>query len=413
MGTQQELKKNFEGEIRRTVSPFAFPTVRTFADGQREKDNLQYRENLTYWRNGSPELYRKERQIAEIVGATKEYVFLTTSGMSALTTATELTAPTRGDVVVYTNESYKTSQLYFRNILPGREVRTISAEPGSIEDIEEKLKTASSKTQEGKVKAIVMETLVNSPKMPVLDLERFLKLPILRELKSTVIILDNTVATNSIIPLAAFMRQFPELKIIGVESATKSYLLNQDNEGIIFTADSNLAENFNMYRKIYGVVPGPSLIETTVLPTPEQFDWENRTIARNTLTVAKACASAKGAGITYDVNHPGLDSHPQNYLVRKISSDGAIVPVGYIVPRAPGLTAEHIAKVLEQKGLTGLYEDGKPIGITESWGFINTAISFTLPETSYSNYLRFAGGLEEPEKAQKTANAFKEALSSL
>lgn len=420
MRTQQEAGKTFQGEQRRMSSPFAFPTVDAFVEGQEEKYRSQYRESSTYWRNGFPNLNKTERQIAELVGATREHVLLTTAGMSALVLATELTAPTKGDAIVYPSDSYKTSQVYYRALLPQREVYTIPANPGSTEDIEEKLKRAYEAAQNkgGKVKAIVMETLVNSPKMPVLDLEKFFRLPILQELKNTTIILDNSLATNSILPLASILRDYPDLKVIIVESATKSYLLNRDNGGIIVTSNSELAHALNMYRKTYGVVPGPSLIKTmegVILPSPEQFDWENRTIARNTLTVAKACSKAQGAGITFDVNHPGLNHHPQHDLARKISPDGAIVPVGYIVPRAEGLTAEHIAKIMEQKGLIGLSGNGerRDVEISESWGFKTTSISLTLPDTSTSNYVRFAGGLEETEKAQEVAYRFQDALSSL
>lgn len=417
MRTQQEAGKTFQGEQRRMSSPFAFPTVDAFIKGQEEKYRSQYHENFTYPRNGFPDLDKAERQIAELVGATHEHVLLTTAGMSALVLATELTAPTKGDTIVYPSESYKTSQVYYRAILPARDVRTIPANPGSTEDIERKIKRAVEATQDGKVKAIVMETLVNSPEMPVLDLEKFFALPILRELKDTTIILDNSLATNSILPLASILRDYPELKVLIIESATKSYLLNRDNGGIIVTTNQELAHTLNMYRKTYGMVPGPSLIKTmkgVILPSPEQFNWENRTIARNTLVIAEACASAAGAGILFDVNHPSLNHHPQHELAKRISPDGAIVPVGYIVPHAEGLTAEHIAKVLEREGLTKIWEEGEPdVEITESWGFKHTSISLTTPDTSTSDYVRFAGGLEELKKTQEIAGKFKKALSTL
>lgn len=388
---------------KRTPPRFAAESTTKFQDSLDDKNKGIYSETATYWRNGFPSLASAERHIGELIGAPKEHIFLTNSGMSALATAVEATAPTHGDIVIYGNQGYRNSLLFFQNILGGRGVIPIPINPGSILDIEQVLQKIESSKKI--VKVLAFEPFANDKKMPVVDVKKLLELPVLQRI-NPIIILDNTLATDSILPLASILKKYPNLQTIVVESITKSYLSNEDNGGVIFTSNDELAKLIQIYRKVYGSTPGPSLIQTAekfIPPTKDQFDKENRKIAQNTLIIARACEDAKGSGELFEVIHPGLVSHPNYEINNKISIDNATVPLFYINPIIEGLTSKEIVRVIERNnGLRDCF-------ITESFGFPQTSILWE----PNSNYVRIAGGLEENEKTISIANRFKDALSQI
>jgi cystathionine beta-lyase/cystathionine gamma-synthase len=255
-----------------------------------------------------------------------------------------------------------------------------------------------------RIKVIFLETIGNGPRVPVLDLKRFLKLEILQEL-NCLIILDNTLPTNSVLPLASYLKT-TSLKVIGLESATKFYLLNQDLGGFFFTYDNELLQNLLKKRKRIGATPGPSLIKTfsALLPkSKEQFDKENKLIMRNTRLLAEACEETNNAGKLFTVGHPNLKNYSGYDYAQKNYPDGSI-PVFFITTAGNSFGAEELFYRLEEKGA---FED---MIFTESFGFKKTAVSYC---TRYGGYIRVAGGMESPRQIKKLANCLQSALSNL
>lgn len=387
MATQAE-------QLVRRAPPFSFSSFDEYEEALSRKRSYQYDKDQLYHRDGFPALRRLEKDIAELVGADSENVLLTTSGMSAVTCAIELSAPTRGDVVLYPFQGYSQTIEYITDDLAERGIRPKAVDAGSIDDVARAL-------EKHKPKLVVFETVTNSPEMTVLEVERFLKLEALHEVNPW-IILDNTLPTDSNLPLAELLINFP-LKVLGVESATKSYAFNQDLGGIVFTYNPNALEKIHKKRRRVGATPGPSLVEKlqgTIPPTKEQFDRENRTIAHNTLQLAIASAQAKGGGEKFVVSHPNLPGH-SNYDYAQSRYPNGASPVFFIQPADPVLSELMIAKAFERNGVI---RDG---WIAQSFGFNKFGILYD------RGYVRVAGGLENPSQVARLQEQFNQALSSL
>jgi hypothetical protein len=240
--------------------------------------------------------------------------------------------------------------------------------------------------------------------MPALDIKKFLNLGILQQI-NPLIILDNTLSTNSVIPLAKYIKT-SNLKIIGLESATKFYLLNLDLGGFFFTYDNELFQQLLKKRKRIGATPGPSLIKTffALLPKSKvQFDRDNKLIMRNTHLLAEACSQTITKEKIFTVGHPNLKNHPNYNYVQKNFPLGS-VPVFFITPIGNSLTSEEIFYQLEDEGA---FED---MIITESFAFDKTGVSHC---TRYGGYVRVAGGMESAQQIKKLANRLKKALTNL
>ena len=268
-----------------TRSPgFAALDVETFGKVLQAKENFEYGQHEMYFRDGFPALYELESHVAMLVGADKGRVLLTNTGMSALYTAIEAASPSKGDLVVHNFQGYSQTEWLVTEKLTDRGVNHVSVDTGSLSDIEDALKKYSPKI-------VLFETVVNGPLMSVLDVERFLSLPVLQEL-DPLVILDNTFPTGSNLPLAE-MLQRTDLKVIGVESATKSYALNQELGGVLFTYNEFCLQSLLKNRRGIGTILGPSAVETirAVVPkTKEQFDCEHRLATQNTFLLARTFA---------------------------------------------------------------------------------------------------------------------------
>ncbi|MDP3987961.1 MAG: PLP-dependent transferase [Candidatus Levybacteria bacterium] len=393
-------------QSKRTDPHLQASSIEEFGRMLEDKKSFDYSKTGTYWRNGFPSLDAAEKHVKELMGANDhQALLLVNSGMAAVRTAIEITSPTAGDFILYGERMYKNSRRYCGIILPQRGINSVPADSELMRDISQKLErieTQLNGESDKKLKLVFFETFSNGIMMPVLDVESFLCIPTLHRLNPT-IILDNTMCINSQSGITETIEKFPDLRIIVVESITKSYISNEDNGGLLITSNKELSRQLQEMRRTDGSTPGPSLtstIEHFIPPTKEQFDWENKTIAENTYTIAVACAEASEQSSRFSVSHPGLESE----LARRITPpNGAAVPVFFICWPKNGLTARGIAETLEKHGAL------KDCFIAESFGFPKTSILFD-PD---SEYVRVAGGLENPKKAQEIAEAFKKALSSL
>lgn len=391
--------------IKKRTSRFVFPTAREFVRAYTEQDENKYTDDPHYFRGGSPSLARLEKHISTLVGVEDGYLALTNSGMSAVITALEIAALTAGDIVVHGIEEYGGIYKYITIDLVDRGIIPIEVDAGNTVEIERTLQKLTKQYGKEKIKVIFLETVGNGPSMPVLDIEKFLSFPILEQINPLVII-DNTLPTNSILPLATYIKSSKH-KIIGLESATKFYLMNQDLGGILFTYDEHILSQLLNKRMRIGTTPGPSLIKAfnkLIVKTKTQFDKENKIFMRNTKLLARACAKAAEINKKFNIGHPNLSDHPNYNYAKTKFSDGAS-PVFFI-------TLVETSETKAEKFFYRLAKEGafKDILFTESFGFDKTGV---MHSSRYGGYIRIAGGLETENETIKLARRLSQALSKL
>lgn len=390
---------------KKRTARFAYPNARAFVKAYLRQDENNYRNDFFYFRGGSKNLANLEDRIAKLVGVDKGSLALTTSGMSAVMTAFEISNLTQESIVVHGKTEYGQIYNYIDVDLRAKGVVPMEVDTGSISDINKTLCLAINKYGKNNIKAIFFETVGNGPETPVLDIEKFLALPILQKI-NPFIILDNTLPTNAIVSLASYVKK-SKLKIIGLESTTKFYLMNQDLGGLFFTFQKDLLQQLLTKRKRIGATPGPSLIEKyqTLLPkNTRQFNKENAAIMRNTFLIAKACSQAKWLGKKFIVSHPNLSSHKNYHYVNAHFKNGC-TPVFFVsVSSGAPFSSEKLFYLLEKNGAF------KDTEFSESFGFYKTGVSYG---SRYNGYIRIAGGLESHQKAEKIGERLKEALSSV
>lgn len=368
-------------------SLFSYPNARSFVKGQEKQSLGDYRKIKSYFRSGFPELASLERRLAELVNIEEkeeERVLLTNSGMSAVATALDMANLGKGDIIVHGQIEYSKIYDYINEDLRRKGVSPLEIDASDISAIDKTLK------QQGRVRAVLFETVANGPSMPVLDIKRFLELKSLREINPLVII-DNTLPTDSTIPLTKLMRENRELSIIALQSATKFYLRNEDTGGILYVVSNELRDALIKKRTKVGSTPGPALVKLweQTMAGKKQFDKEMQTFMRNTSLLAKYCTKVAGSGRKFKASYPTLPIAPVLFLTP--------------VPNA-NITSEEMFYELAEKGAF------KDMIITESFGFGKTGVSHS---KRLGGYIRIAGGLETENETTKLARRLSQALSKL
>lgn len=197
------------------------------------------------------------------------------------------------------------------------------------------------------------------------------------------------------------MLQHTKVRAIGVESATKSYALNQELGGILYTYDESCLRSLLINRRGIGTILGPSAvdtIQTVIPPTKEQFDKEHMLATWNTFMFAQACAEV--GSDRFMVSYPNLPDHP-NYEYANDHFPYGAAPAFFIQPTVSFLSAIDIAKQLEQSGVLN------NCCLAQSFCFNKTGVSFN----RQGKYLRIAGGLENSEQVRHLQNGFRQALT--
>lgn len=375
-----------------TDSLFSYPNARAFVKGMAKQSLGNYRKIKSYFRSGFPQLANIETQVAKLLSIEEKHgesLLLTNSGMSAVVTALDLASLTKGDVIIHGQIEYSKIYDYINEDLPKRGVIPIEVDAGDISEIDKALK------QQGRVRVIFLETVGNGPSMPVLDIKKFLNLKSLRQTNPLVII-DNTLPTDSVVPLMPHLRENFDLTIIGVQSATKFYLRNEDTGGIIYVVSKKLRGELIAKRTRIGTTPGPALVKLfeRTLANKKQFDQEIQTFVRNTNLLVQACQDATGAGVKFAVGYPNLLKYPNG-----------IAPVFFLTPEdnTQIKTKDLFCKLESEGAFTDMI-------ITESFGFEKTGVSHS---TRFGGYIRIAGGLETENETIKLAGRLSQALSRL
>jgi len=343
----------------------------------------------SYPRDGSPELDLGERQVAELAGTDKDHILLCNSGMSAVTTAIEIASLTAGDTAVHGFQGYSQIYGYFQEDLQERGVKSCTVDSSSIESIQEIIEARHPKV-------IFFETITNGTEMTILDIEKFLNLQILKEV-DPIIILDNTLPTDSILPLAGILQKHADLKIIGLESATKFYVSNQELGGILFAYNEEILRRLEKKRRRIGSILGLSGVKTVSREIPtskEEFDRANRLVMSNTYRLAGACFGAQTENGKFFVSYPNLPNHPNSDYANLHFPNGSASVFFITVDPSLGNHLD-LAKALCEHPVIGV-KNGKTI-LAQSFGFSKTGIVFY----RFDPYIRIAGGTESPERIEE------------
>lgn len=343
-----------------------------------------------YPRDGFNSLQELEGDIGGLVGVPSGKLLAYSSGMTALVCAVESAHPTSGTTILMGQDHYTETPRYIDDHLRPRGVKVVRVDSGDAQAVKRAIDRHSPDI-------ILFETVANGTGMPVLDtISLFMAIP---TGKRTTVILDNTLPTPTLVPPEVLL-DGNGARIVVVESGTKSYALNSEMLGILYTNDSELWTRLFSSRVTIGNGPTPSSVDTiqgSIPASKREFDSRNRRIFRNTLSLAKACLLAAQEGGNLIVVHPNLPEHPNYPLAQAISHEG-VSPVFYI------------NNMTDQFKLTDLLFEDPVIRqyceISQSFGFGNTRIY-----PYYGNtYVRIAGGATPAEEIEELSAALARAL---
>lgn len=375
----------------------SFPDIEAVKAAQKAKREQTRAQDL-YPRDGSKALSALERKLAGLFGVRPDNLILYNTGMSAAVDALEVIRPTMGTLILRGEQLYSQTGNYISDDLKGRGVKVYETDAGSIPGIEKDLTVR-------RPDIVFFETVTNGSSMAILEVERFLSLPILAEL-DPLIILDNTLPTVTAMPLGVLIGESAR-KIIVVESGTKYLGMNTEMCGLSYTANTDLLVRLRERKQRTGSLLSVSALETVkkVKPkTAERFHQRNRSIFGNTLRLARACSVALGKNNGFEVVHPNLPAHPNSKYANLRSPEG-ISPVFFLVPEDLGVSESYyqLADKLRHHPLISALTD-----LGQSFGFDRTRI---WPDDN-SPILRISGGVYAQKEQTELERAFYEALGS-
>lgn len=197
------------------------------------------------------------------------------------------------------------------------------------------------------------------------------------------IILDNTLPTPSGLPLGKKIKE-SQAPIMAVESGTKFYAHDKGTIGVAYSNSPEKILELKLLRMRSGTYL-PGAVEKT-LPEfqKEKFEVRNKTILKNTKSLAETISRLKGRIGIKAVSHPNLPEHPNYEYASQNFSEGASA-LFYVLCEDSLETARVLAEKL-----------GDQIEFGGSFGFEKTRF-LPLP----GGILRIAGGNESPEELEK------------
>lgn len=382
---------NTREELREVPS---FPNVDALIQAQQAKKG--FLEADLYFRDGSKLLFSLERQVAKILGVKLGNLLLYNSGMSAVTDALEVTRPTTGTRIFRGDQLYSKSDLYISDDLRLRGASIYKVDAGSVQNIEKEV-------QLQKPNIIFFETVTNVSVMAVLDVERFLRLPILEDV-DPLIILDNTLPTSTAMPLGDIISS-SDRRVIVVESGTKLVRFNTDLLGIAYTENADLLLDLKKRRQRTGSLLNISAARTLreVMPkSAKEYDLRNQAIFRHTLRLARACQAAQKERGDFAVVHPNLPDHDNSDYANS-RSPGGVSPVFFINPADWQSWQYEIAERLWVNPVIYKYCE-----LGQSFGFDRSRI---WPDDNEPT-LRISGGIYTEEEQTALDQAFFEVLTT-
>lgn len=362
-------------------------------DGTAESDGTKIGEMRDlYPRDGFKALARLEKKLGSIIGVDPQRLLAYPSGMSAVVAAIESAHLTAGNKILLGQDHYTEIARYVDEHLRPRGIGVVRVDSGNPKEVRDSI-TAHSPD------VILFETVANGTAMPVLDIDGLLLSVSKEKGKKPLIIFDNTLSTPTNISASRIFSD-QSARIIVVESGTKSYAMNSETLGILYTNDKELWTQLFSSRITVGYTPSPSSIGKIARHLPEStwsFDRRNNLIFKNTLRLAEYCFAAAKENPNLVVIHPNLTDHPNTALSNFINPSG-VTPVFYI---NSGSNQYALVDRLFEHPVIKKY-----CKISQSFGFDDTRIY-----PYYGNtYVRFAGGTESQRKIEEIGQAIYSVL---
>lgn len=373
----------------------SFPDIETVKAAQRAKRE-QNGVDL-YPRDGNSCLFQLERHIAQVLRVEPSRLLLYNTGMSAAIDALEVSRPTTGTRILQGYQQYSQTRNYISDDLRSRGAEIHQVDSGSLQGIEQVVAGI-------RPDIVFFETVTNGSEMTVLDVERFLKLPILSEV-DPLIILDNTLPSSTVLPLGEVLA-LAKRKVIVVESGTKYLGLNNEMCGTLYTYDEELLRKLKRRRQRTGSLLSSSAVEIIreIMPkTAEEYDFRNRLVFNNTLRLACACFEAQQGLDDFVVSHPNLPTHTNFEYANQVSPDG-ISPVFFILPTSAKPEGHY--KIADR--LWGHPVISRMCELGQSFGFDHTRI---WPDDN-SPVVRVSGGVYVQKEQAELESAFREVLAA-
>ncbi len=377
-----------------------FSTVSELHEADTNK--REHKPTYVYPRDGTYDLVRLESGIGKLIGLAQDKIVAYSSGMQALTAVVEAASPTKGTVILHSQDEYARTRKFLKG-LAKRGAQSIEVDTTSMDNLREKI-------VKHRPEIIVLETIANGPNMPVIDIDALFSIKALREI-SPLIILDNTLPTPTLIPPRVLIER-EGFRVAVVESGMKAYSRNTESFGILYSSDQKLLWDLREDRITRGGMSSVFQQKALNLAMPDSkgdFDSRNRTIMRNSLELAKGCYEAQEDGDVFTVWHPNLENHPNSVYANIHFPDGA-APLFYIQASDPfkmskrGKTQDEIAEALNR--IPSIKEN---CVLGHSFGLNQTRI---LPDLE-GPFVRISAGIEDDEKIKNLRTSFKEALRSM
>lgn len=350
-----------------------------------------------YPRDGTIELCKLEARVAHLARSKAAELVLFNTGMSAVQAAIEvildreglLARDRRAPVLAYSRQPYSQTAKFLAKRMKCRGIKVIGFDCGSAESIKRVIDAH-------KPDIIFAETVGNGPDVPVLDAES-LRAIVTRQLPASTLILDNTLPLSTALPLAETFREGERLLVI--ESGTKSYTLNSEIMGLIYTAHPGLLKDLRTYRRETGTMPGLGSLDRigSILPKAKRaFDERNRRLYQNTQDIALAIYEPGVAEIDWAVAHPALPTHRNHKFVEEHYPHG-VTPLFFLQCTGAADQFELARRLWEHPGVR------KHADLGQSFGFDRARI---LPRED-APAVRIAGGAHT--NAAELGKALKEA----
>jgi len=335
-----KARKNWDS-VRPHSSPIFQTSVYDYPDLESLDDFYEGRipGGFLYSRNGLPNSKELGRLVAEYERTDAGVVC--SSGMGALTVAI-LSSLGMGDHILASKDLYGGTSSLLKDEFPRLGVRSSFADSTSIEDLGQAI--------DANTKMVLVETISN-PTMNLCDIPRIAEIA---HKAGAILLVDNTFAT----PFVARPSQMGADVVM--HSGTK-YLGGHDDLTIgILCGRSNLMSRASQFCTRSGIIAGPF---DCWLSTRSASTWEVRVrqSSNNAINLANFLESRSDK--ISKVHYPGLRSHPQYDLAKRIF-EGAIFGGMLSFNLVGGLaSASKFVKSL------------KTVTLTPSLGGVHTAIS--------------------------------------
>lgn len=286
-------ERNKKRQNRSLTIPIEQTATYYFDNTQQIKDFYNGKiKGIKYGRYGCPTQHAIEEKIAKLENTDRALIF--SSGMNAITT-TILSLVEKGQHILYTDDCYRNTKIFFTEILPKF---SITASQIPIDDISNIKKYVKANT------VLFFSETPTNPFLRVIDLKFITDFA---KKKNIITVIDSTFATPINLRPAEY-----GVDII-LHSATKYLGGHHDLFAGIVAGKSKFIEKIQHYRDIFGGIIDPHT-SYLLLRSMQTLAIRMETYNKNSLAIAKFLQQHPKIEKVW---YPGLKSHPDFDLAQK------------------------------------------------------------------------------------------------